>query len=226
MNSVLDHLVVAFRTLDAGRRWAEAVLGVTPSGGGVHGGPDTQFPSSRCSNLHRMNRTRSGAADIAGTALVRARQCSVQARLDHGPRRGRDRSPFLSGFVAERLAGFPVANGAPCEGTGHEIGGTALIEGSCNAEEAKKYYDWLVSPPGQAIGARANSLQSPANKAFKDEPRIPTLDGVTLVDDFLQRYGSSAERKRPIERLDRAANVAPKRVDAAHSGSNGTCSVA
>lgn len=117
---------------------------------------------------------------------------------------------FLFGFDEERLAGFPVANAAPCEGTGYEIGGIAIIKGSRNAEEAKKYYDWLMSPAGQAIGARANSLQNPANKAFRQDPRIPTLDGVKLVNYDFKKYGSSAERKRLIERWEREVNAAPK----------------
>jgi iron(III) transport system substrate-binding protein len=75
---------------------------------------------------------------------------------------------FIFGFDNERLTNkFPVFAAAPCEGTSYEIGGIALIKGSRNRAEAKRYYDWLMSPAGQQIGARANSLQVPANKTFK-----------------------------------------------------------
>jgi Glyoxalase-like domain len=36
VNAVLDHLVVAARSLDEGVRWCEATLGVTPGPGGKH----------------------------------------------------------------------------------------------------------------------------------------------------------------------------------------------
>ena len=60
----------------------------------------------------------------------------------------------------------------------YEIGGIALVKGARNPEAAKRYYDWLMSPAGQSIGAKANSLQVPANKTFKPDPRIPPVDNV------------------------------------------------
>ncbi|MEJ8823857.1 VOC family protein [Variovorax humicola] len=36
MNALLDHLVIAARTLDEGRQWCEATLGVLPGAGGKH----------------------------------------------------------------------------------------------------------------------------------------------------------------------------------------------
>ena len=89
---------------------------------------------------------------------------------------------FIFGFENERINGFTMVHaGAPCEGTGYEIGGIALVKGSRNREAAKKYYDWLMSPAGQSIGAKANSLQVPANKTFRPDPRIPTIDTVRLI---------------------------------------------
>ncbi|NBS73528.1 MAG: hypothetical protein EBT78_13275 [Betaproteobacteria bacterium] len=53
---------------------------------------------------------------------------------------------------------------APCEGTSYEIGGIALIKGARNTANAKRYYDWLMSPIGQAIGGKANSCKCPPTK--------------------------------------------------------------
>ena len=63
---------------------------------------------------------------------------------------------------------------------------------------------------GQAIGARADSLQVPANKTFKLDPRIPSLDDVLLIRYDFERYGKAAERKRLIERWQREVEGLPR----------------
>jgi iron(III) transport system substrate-binding protein len=110
---------------------------------------------------------------------------------------------FLFGFEAWRHNRYPINMTAPCEGTSYEIGGIALIRGSRNPEMAKKYYDFLMSPAGQALGGKSDSLQSPANKTFKPDPRIPSNDGVKLIKYDFEKYGKAAERKRLLERWQR-----------------------
>ncbi|RYX96470.1 MAG: ABC transporter substrate-binding protein [Comamonadaceae bacterium] len=117
---------------------------------------------------------------------------------------------FIFGFEGWRLNKFPVKTVAPCEGTGFEIGGIALVKGARNKEAARKYYDWLMSPDGQNIGARANSLQVPANKTFKMDPRIPTLDNVKLIKYDFEKYGKGAERRRLIERWTKEVESQPR----------------
>ena len=118
---------------------------------------------------------------------------------------------FIFGFDNERLTNkFPVSSAAPCEGTGYEIGGIALVKGARNMDNAKKYYDWLMSADGQKIGATVGSLQVPANKTFKPDPRIPTLDGVRLVKYDFEKYGKAAERRRLVERWTKEVESQPK----------------
>jgi iron(III) transport system substrate-binding protein len=118
---------------------------------------------------------------------------------------------FIFGFDNERLTNkFPVYSAAPCEGTGYEIGGIALVKGSRNREAARRYYDWLMSPTGQQIGARANSLQVPANKTFKPDPRIPSLDKVRLIKYDFEKYGKAAERRRLVDRWIKEVESLPR----------------
>jgi iron(III) transport system substrate-binding protein len=118
---------------------------------------------------------------------------------------------FIFGFDNERQQGFTmVKSAAPCEGTSYEIGGIALVKGARNKDAAKKYYDWLMSPAGQSIGAKANSLQVPANKTFKPDARIPLIDNVRLVKYDFQKYGKAAERRRLIERWEKEVNASPR----------------
>jgi iron(III) transport system substrate-binding protein len=118
---------------------------------------------------------------------------------------------FIFGFDNERLTNkFPVYAAAPCEGTPYEIGGIALVRGARNRDAARRYYDWLMSPAGQQIGARANSLQVPANKTFRPDPRIPSLDGVRLIKYDFEKFGKAAERKRLVDRWTREVESLPR----------------
>jgi iron(III) transport system substrate-binding protein len=117
---------------------------------------------------------------------------------------------FIFGFDNEQQQGFPVKSAAPCEGTGYEIGGIALIKGARNSAGGKAYYDWLMGPQGQQIGAKANSLQAPANKTFAPDKRIPKIENVRLVKYDFEKYGKSAERSRLIDRWRKEVEAAPK----------------
>jgi iron(III) transport system substrate-binding protein len=117
---------------------------------------------------------------------------------------------FIFGFDKWRHDRFPVKSAAPCEGTGYEVGGIALVKGARNKDNAKRYYDWLMSPAGQAIGGKAGSLQSPANKTFKPDPRIPSMASVKLIKYDFEKYGKAAERRRLIERWTREVEALPR----------------
>ncbi|RZJ24500.1 MAG: ABC transporter substrate-binding protein [Haliea sp.] len=117
---------------------------------------------------------------------------------------------FIFGFDKWRHDKFPVKTAAPCEGTGYEVGGIALVKGARNKDNARRYYDWLMSPAGQAMGGKAGSLQAPANRTFKPDPRIPSMDGVKLVKYDFEKYGKAAERRRLIDRWTREVESLPR----------------
>jgi len=117
---------------------------------------------------------------------------------------------FIFGFEGWRQNKYPVATVAPCEGTSYEIGGIALVKGARNADNARKYYDWLMSPAGQTVGAKAGSLQVPANRTFKADPRIPPIDNVRLIKYDFEKYGKAAERRRLLERWNKEIGAQPR----------------
>ncbi|MCF8212135.1 MAG: ABC transporter substrate-binding protein [Rhodoferax sp.] len=117
---------------------------------------------------------------------------------------------FIFGFEAWRNNKYPIKAAAPCEGTSYEIGGIAMVKGQRNKDSAKRYYDWLMGPQGQSVGGRANSLQVPANKSFKLDPRIPSLEGVQLIKYDFAKYGQAAERKRLLERWRNEVEALPR----------------
>ncbi|HKU85098.1 MAG TPA: ABC transporter substrate-binding protein [Casimicrobiaceae bacterium] len=110
---------------------------------------------------------------------------------------------FIHDVVTEAQAGFPVKAAAPCEGTGYEIGSLSIVKGARNLENAKKFYDWALTPKAQALGARAKQFQLPSNVATPVSPLSPKVSEIKLIDYDFAKYGTTAERKRLLERWDR-----------------------
>jgi iron(III) transport system substrate-binding protein len=117
---------------------------------------------------------------------------------------------FMHDLVTMVVDGAPVKVVAPCEGTGYEIGSMSIIKGARNLENAKKWYDWALTPAAQAIGAQAKSYQVPSNKNAPVPPQAPKLEEIKLIDFDFAKYGSSEERRRLLSKWDREVKNLPK----------------
>ena len=117
---------------------------------------------------------------------------------------------FIHDVVTEAQAGFPVKAVAPCEGTGYEIGSLSIVKGARNLDNAKKFYDWALTQKAQALGAQAKQFQLPSNVASPVSPLSPKVADIKLINYDFAKYGSSAERKRLLERWDREVGSQPK----------------
>eukprot|EP00873_Tetraselmis_striata_P030993 jgi/Tetstr1/451257/TSEL_038293.t1 len=78
----------------------------------------------------------------------------------------------------------------------------SLIEGGPNPENARIFYDWVLTPEAQELGAQANSFQVPSNVNAPTPPESPNLDEIELIDYDFALYGSSDERARLLARWD------------------------
>jgi iron(III) transport system substrate-binding protein len=96
----------------------------------------------------------------------------------------------------------PVVVVSPCEGTGYEIGGMSIIKGAPNLENAKKWYDWALTPAAQELGAAAKAYQIPSNVDTPIPPQAPDLSSIKLINYDFAKYGSPEERKRLLSRWD------------------------
>mgnify|MGYP006268839919 FL=1 len=117
---------------------------------------------------------------------------------------------WMFAAVAEKEAGFPVKNTAPCEGTGYEIGSMSIINGAKNLEQAKIFYDYALSAEAQATGTRAKSYQIPSNRTAPLPPNTPLLSEVKLIDYDFARFGTDAVRTRLIKRWETEISNSPK----------------
>ena len=118
---------------------------------------------------------------------------------------------FQHDAVVQAIGGAPVKIVSPCEGTGYEIGSMSIIKGAKNMENAKKWYDWALTPEAQSIGAHAKvSYQVPSNKNASAPPQAPKFSEIRLINYDFAKYGSSAERTRLLTKWDKEISTLPK----------------
>ncbi len=110
---------------------------------------------------------------------------------------------FVHDAVTEAQAGFPVRSAAPCEGTGYEIGSLSIVKGARNLDNARKFVDWALTAKAQALGAQSKQFQIPSNINAPISPLSPKIADIKLINYDFAKYGTSAERKRLLERWDR-----------------------
>ena len=118
---------------------------------------------------------------------------------------------FQHDAVTQAVGGAPVKIVSPCEGTGYEIGSMSIVKGAKNLDNAKKWYDWALTPEAQAVGAGAKvSYQVPSNKSAPIPAQAPKLSEVKLINYDFVKYGSSAERARLLKKWDDEVSKLPK----------------
>jgi iron(III) transport system substrate-binding protein len=118
---------------------------------------------------------------------------------------------FQHDALYQILGGAPLKIVSPCEGTGYEIGSMSIIKGAKNMENAKKWYDWALTPEAQKIGLDAKvSYQLPSNKSAPVSPLAPKFSEIKLINYDFAKYGSTAERTRLLSRWDKEVSTLPK----------------
>ena len=117
---------------------------------------------------------------------------------------------FQHDLVTFIVDGAPLKVVAPCEGTGYEIGSMSLIKGARNLENAKKWYDWALTPEAESLGAQAKSYQVPSNKNAKTPKEAPDFSTIKFINYDFAKYGSSAERTRLLSKWDNEVKNLPK----------------
>ena len=95
----------------------------------------------------------------------------------------------------------------PKEGTGYEIGATALLHGAPNPGAARKWIDWVLTAKAQEIGATANAFQLPLNPDATVPSLSVKLNDVTRIDYDANAAG--ARRKALTDRFEKDIAPAP-----------------
>jgi iron(III) transport system substrate-binding protein len=117
---------------------------------------------------------------------------------------------FSHDCVKQQVEGFKdvLKVTFPSEGTGYEIGGTAIIKGSTELDAAKQFVDFALSAKGQATALKVNSFQLPTNPEAPISEFSVKINTVKLVDyNFIAAGGM---RKEIVERFDTQVAPQPK----------------
>ncbi|MCA0422455.1 MAG: ABC transporter substrate-binding protein [Proteobacteria bacterium] len=117
---------------------------------------------------------------------------------------------FLHDMLAIARENPDVKVVAPCEGTGYEIGSMSMVKGTRNPDNAKKFYDWALTPKPQSLGAENKQFQTPSNKATPLPQFGLDMSTVKLINYDFGKYGSSAVRNALLARWDKEVKSAPK----------------
>lgn len=115
-------------------------------------------------------------------------------------------STVLHGVISDIIAGFPVLPVLPCEGVGYEVGSIAIVKGSRNLENAKRFVDWALTADAQKIGLDVKEYAIPTNRNVPLPPQVPNLADVKVISYDFAKYGASDTRKRLLERWEKEIN--------------------
>jgi len=117
---------------------------------------------------------------------------------------------FLHDGLTEIANGFPVKIVVPCEGTGYEVGSMSIIKGARNLDNARKFYDWALTPAAQKIGGDLKNFQTPSNKSTPVPAGALKMTDLKLINYDFAKYGSAGERKRLLEKWDKEVSSLPR----------------
>ncbi|HEX5957041.1 MAG TPA: ABC transporter substrate-binding protein [Hyphomicrobiaceae bacterium] len=157
-------------------------------------GEDAAFDYLKALHKNVNQYTKSGSAPIKAAALGETTIGVV----------------FLHDAVTQIVEGAPIKAVAPCEGTGYEIGSMSIIKGAPNLENAKKWYDWALTPAAQALAIGAKAYQVPSNVNAETPPEAPKFSEIKLIDYDFAKYGSSSERTRLLAKWDAEVSTLPQ----------------
>lgn len=107
-------------------------------------------------------------------------------------------------------AGFPIEMVYPTEGTSYEVACMSIIRGARNMAQARRFYDWYLTPAAMDIGPRVNQFHVPAHPGAAPHPRIPDLSTIRLIDYDFATYGNPEVRRRILSRWDREIGSLPR----------------
>lgn len=108
---------------------------------------------------------------------------------------------FVHGYTSEKEKGAAVEAIIPEGQVGYALGGVSILKNARNLENAKLFMDWVLSKEAQEIPWREHRVyQTPTNINAEVAPQSAKADGMNFVEMDYNRFGSSEEGKRLVDK--------------------------
>ena len=117
---------------------------------------------------------------------------------------------YLHDGASEAANGFPIRLVTPCEGSGYEVGAMSIVKGARNLQNARRFYDWALTPAAQKLGVDTKHFVLPSNRAAPAPPGVPTATEAKLIAFDFAKYANTVERARLLERWEREVAASPR----------------
>jgi iron(III) transport system substrate-binding protein len=144
------------------------------------------------------------------------RNVRAYARTAQGPARAAARGEaaiavtYLHDAAAEAANGFPIRLVVPCEGSGYDPGAMSIVRGARHLDNARRFYDWALTPAAQRLGGDMKQFVLPSNRTTPVPAGVPKTADVNLIPLDLAKYADTAERSRLLERWERGVLASPR----------------
>ena len=117
---------------------------------------------------------------------------------------------FVFTVTQEIVDGFPVKLIVPCEGLPYDILAMSIVSNARNAEDARAFYEWALTPESLQIAYKFSYWQMPAHRNAEVPVRVLNTDQAKLIDVDVARFGT-AERRRLFDRWNREVSIVPRK---------------
>ena len=117
---------------------------------------------------------------------------------------------MLHDGASEIVNGFPVRLVMPCEGTGYDVGSVAVMAKARHPANARRFYDWVLTPAAQRLAASSRHFEYPANRDVPPPAGVPPIDDVRLIRYDFAKYSASAEHQRLLQKWERDVHALPR----------------
>ena len=117
---------------------------------------------------------------------------------------------FVFTVTQEIVDGFPVKLIVPCEGLPYDVLAMSIVSNARNAEDARAFYEWALTPESLQIAYKFSYWQMPAHRNAELPVRVLNTDQAKLIDVDVARFGT-AERRRLFDRWNREVSIVPRK---------------
>lgn len=99
--------------------------------------------------------------------------------------------------------GFPLEMSLPEEGTGYDLFCVVTLKGAPEADEARRFVDWALTPESQEILAATGYFDVPTHPKAKIHELVKPYAGVKLINYDFAWAGSSQVRQQLVDKFQK-----------------------